>query len=143
MSESDFVEHPCWFCSKKDISLRRMAIHMIERHDGEHARLEVESCLFYRFATSGLSFYKSRGALLSCIRGGALLSCICGGGGTLLSCICGGFFTANSLGIGSDAQKAMPETNSFVAHLIREGGTAAHLEATKWKIIMDKIAGKK
>ncbi len=117
--------HACVFCPWKFNTLLDLVVHLCEQH--RHTCLvignEQPDHQVTRFEIVEHRTGKNRRTVL---------------------CLCGERFTLNQLLIGPTfkdwAETTLPESNSFLAHLRREGGLEKHVEKLRDAALLAKLA---
>lgn len=114
------LPHACIFCERTYPSLERLALHVTFEHPGGRAKIgEKEEKLHVDHRS-----------------GDRRMRCLCGQRFTINRIVAAGFY---------DWAAENRETDSWVAHLRREGGLAAHLQKLRDAAMLDRLerGGKK
>ena len=111
------MQHACVFCEKDFLTLEKLAAHLWDSHNHAVVQIGEEKREFKVYRHTGQ----------------ARVLCFCKDRFTS-TLLVAPFFTEWAI-------KNIGELNSFVAHLRREGGLAAHLKKLKDQALIEKIAG--
>jgi hypothetical protein len=116
---------PCIFCDLAFPSCERLAIHLVEVHPKTSVDIEGERKVFA--LTKATAFFVQR------------IRCICDERFTTfdIKAVAPHFRPGKTL---EEAAVGKTTTNSFIAHLRREGGLAAHLAKLRDAAMLDKVA---